>query len=113
MDLRQLQKEVARWIERTPEGYWPPLANLARLVEETGELARALNIGYGSKTLKPGEPPPCLAEEMGDLLFTLLVLANQTGVDLEQALIATLDRYERRRQSGGGSRNTETPRFLP
>lgn len=113
MHLRRLQEEVARWIESAPGGYWPPLANLARLVEETGELARALNTSYGPKTLKPGEAPPVLEEEMGDLLFTLLVLANQTGVDLETAFASTLERYERRLPSGHRSQNQRAPRPLP
>lgn len=103
MHLRRLQAEVARWIEATPEGYWPPLANLARLVEEVGELARALNVQQGSKPLKAGEAPPRLEEELGDVLFTLLVLASQAGVDLEQSLALTLERYDRRTAPGTGS----------
>lgn len=113
MHLRRLQEEVARWIENAPGGYWPPLANLARLVEEAGELARALNTTYGPKTLKPGERPPVLEEEMGDLLFTLLILANQTGVDLETAFAGTLERYDARLPSGNRSQNHGAPRPLP
>ncbi|BAS25918.1 nucleotide pyrophosphohydrolase [Limnochorda pilosa] len=100
MHLRRLQEEVARWIEATPQGYWLPLANLARLVEEVGELARALNVQHGAKPLKPGEKPPDLEQEMGDVLFTLLVLANQSGVDLERSLTDTIARYDRRAPAG-------------
>jgi len=95
-DLAAWQARVDDLVRRFPEGYWPELANLARLVEETGELARALNQAVGPKRLKAGESRAQIAAEMGDVLFTLAVLANQTGVDLDAALALTLDKYERR-----------------
>lgn len=74
-------------------GYWPPLANLARLFEECGELARVINQIHGPKQVKPGERQSELAEELGDALYTLLVLANSLDVDagaaLRQALAKT------------------------
>ncbi len=71
-------------------GYWPPLANLARLFEECGELARAVNQAYGPKAIKPGEAQAALAGELGDALYVLLVLANSLGVDAHDALADTL-----------------------
>jgi NTP pyrophosphatase (non-canonical NTP hydrolase) len=93
MELREAQRRVDAWISRFEEGYWPPLANLARLVEEVGELARELNHRYGSKPKKPDEPEQDLALEMADVLFVLLVLANEQGIDLDQALERTLEKY--------------------
>ncbi len=77
-------------------GYWAPLANLARLFEECGELARAVNQGYGPKVIKTGETPAALAHELGDALYVLLVLANSLTVDAEEALRAALDKVARR-----------------
>jgi NTP pyrophosphatase (non-canonical NTP hydrolase) len=67
-------------------GYWPPLANLARLFEECGELARAVNQLAGHKRVKPGETQAQLQEELGDVLYTALVLANSLNVDADSAL---------------------------
>jgi NTP pyrophosphatase (non-canonical NTP hydrolase) len=77
-------------------GYWPPLANLARLFEECGELARVVNQTHGPKRRKADEHPPELAEELGDTLYVLLALANSLGVDLDAALRTVLAKYERR-----------------
>ncbi len=96
MELNEAQKRVDDWISRFEEGYWPPLVNLARLTEEVGELARELNHRYGAKTKKRGEDEQDLALELADVLFVLLVLANEQGVDLEKALLRTLEKYELR-----------------
>jgi NTP pyrophosphatase (non-canonical NTP hydrolase) len=93
MDLKEAQARVDAWISQFEEGYWPPLVNLARLMEEVGELARELNHRAGSKTRKPGEPEQDLALEMADVLFVLLALANEQGIDLSQALEQTLEKY--------------------
>jgi len=77
-------------------GYWPPLANLARLFEECGEVARAVNQLQGSKKLKLGEIQANLSEEIGDALYTLLVLANSLDVDVEKSLTDVLAKYQRR-----------------
>ena len=77
-------------------GYWPPLANLARLVEECGELARGVNTRFGPKPLKPGEAVPDLEEELGDMLYTSLVLAHSLGVDAETALRRAIATARRR-----------------
>jgi NTP pyrophosphatase (non-canonical NTP hydrolase) len=87
-------------------GYWPPLANLARLLEECGEVARVVNQLHGPKRRKPGEPLPDPAEELGDALFVLLVLANSLGVDLATALGTVLAKYAQRDQGiGNGTRD--------
>lgn len=94
--LRLLQGAVDALIRRFPEGYWPPLSNLARLTEETGELARAVNLRAGAKRRKPSDPSEDIALEMGDVLFTLCILANQFSVDLDDAMAKTLDKVTQR-----------------
>jgi NTP pyrophosphatase (non-canonical NTP hydrolase) len=89
LTLRGAQAEVDASI-RALGGYWPPLANLARLFEECGELARAVNQAQGPKRLKPGETPAASADELGDTLYTLLVLANSLEIDAAAALAAVL-----------------------
>lgn len=109
MDLREAQARVDAWIGQFEEGYWPPLVNLARLTEEVGELARLLNHRYGPKTKKPDEADQDLALELADVLFVLIVLANEQGVDLQDALERTLEKYRLRdserweRKDGAGS----------
>lgn len=96
MELREAQRRVDEWIRSFEEGYWPPLVNLARLTEEVGELARELNHRYGPKKKKPDEPEADLALELADVLFVLLVLANEQGIDLAAALERTLAKYRLR-----------------
>jgi NTP pyrophosphatase (non-canonical NTP hydrolase) len=93
LTLRQAQAAVDAWISRFEEGYWPPLVNLARLTEEVGELARELNHRYGAKPKKPDEPDADLGLEMADILFVLLALANEQGIDLGEALERVLEKY--------------------
>lgn len=93
LTLAAAQAAVDAWIGQFEEGYWPPLANLARLIEEVGELARELNHRHGSKPRKPTEPDGDLALEMGDILFVLIALANEQGIDLDDALRRTLAKY--------------------
>ncbi len=93
MELREAQRRVDAWISQFEEGYWPPLVNLARLVEEVGELSRELNHRYGAKLKRADEPERDLALEMADVLFVLLALANEQGIDLDAALEATLEKY--------------------
>lgn len=103
LTLRETQRRVDGWIARYKAGYWPPLANLARLVEETGELARLLNHRAGHKPKKAGEEEQDLALELGDILYTVICLANSHDVDLDDAFRRVMrkvetrdaDRYER------------------
>ena len=93
--LGALQQEIDAWIQ-AHGGYWPPLANLARLTEEVGELARGINQTAGPKPVKPSEDPADVAGEMADVLWILLCLANQLDVDLEAAFEQTMAKVRRR-----------------
>jgi NTP pyrophosphatase (non-canonical NTP hydrolase) len=92
VELKQMQQEVDRWI--APFGYWHPLANMARLTEEVGELSREVNHRWGPKTKKPTEETGDLAMEMGDILFVVAAMANQMDIDLAEAFKAVIAKYE-------------------
>ncbi len=94
--LRDAQRAVDDWIGRFEEGYWPPLSNLARLIEEVGELARELNHRHGHKPKKPGEPEGDLALELADILFVLIAIANEQKIDLQSAFEQVLEKYRTR-----------------
>lgn len=96
MELKDAQARVDAWISQFEEGYWPPLTNLARLIEEVGELAREMNHRFGHKTKKPDEAEQDLALELADVLFVLLVMANQQDIDLGHALKQVLEKYKKR-----------------
>lgn len=93
MEIKEAQERVDAWISRFEEGYWPPLTNLARLIEEVGELAREMNHRFGHKPKKPDEPEQDLAIELADVLFVILVIANERGIDLDRALERVLAKY--------------------
>lgn len=96
-----LQAEIDAWARRYWGGdYWPPHANLARLTEEVGEIARAINQTYGPKRAKSDETQAQLAGELGDALFALLCIANSTDIDLQQAFDATIAKYRTRDEEG-------------
>jgi NTP pyrophosphatase (non-canonical NTP hydrolase) len=82
--LRGAQAEVDNWIRSIGVRYFSELTNLAQLVEEVGEVARLLSRQYGDQSFKAGESPDRLGEELADVLFVLVCLANQTGVDLQE-----------------------------
>jgi NTP pyrophosphatase (non-canonical NTP hydrolase) len=90
-------------------GYWPPLANLARLFEECGELARAINQSHGPKVRKAGEAPRELALELGDVLYVTLVLANSLDLDAGEALAASIEKVERRNREHRASADESGP----
>jgi NTP pyrophosphatase (non-canonical NTP hydrolase) len=95
--LHRLQTRVDQWAARYWGGeYWPPLANLARLVEEVGELSRALNQQHGEKRVKSGEAASDIELELGDLLFAATCIANSTGADLQRGFEAALEKYRAR-----------------
>jgi NTP pyrophosphatase (non-canonical NTP hydrolase) len=94
MEIRDAQRRVDAYISQFEEGYFPPLVNLARLTEEVGEVARELNHRFGPKTKKADEPEADVALELADVLFVLVVLANQMGLDLDDAFGRTLRKYE-------------------
>lgn len=85
MDLKELQAKVDSWIKIYGVRYFNELTNMAILTEEVGELARVIARKYGEQSFKEGEKDN-LADEMADVLWVLVCLANQTGVDLTQAM---------------------------
>jgi NTP pyrophosphatase (non-canonical NTP hydrolase) len=95
-DLPAMQKQVDEYISQFKEGYFSPLAMMARITEETGELAREINHFYGEKKKKPTEPEKTLAEELGDLLFVVICMANSLHIDLATALETVLDKFNTR-----------------
>ncbi len=88
--LKQWQLEVDDWIHSVGVRYFSELTNTVVLMEEVGELARVVARRYGDQSFKEGEEDLDLGEELADVLFVLLCLANQTGVDLEAALERSL-----------------------
>lgn len=90
MTVRDLQATVDRWIHTWGVRYFSEMTNLAVLMEEVGELARIMARTYGEQSAKEGEAASDLADEIADVLFVLVCLANQTGVDLESAISKNL-----------------------
>ena len=89
MTIREAQQQVDQWVKQYGVRYFSELTNMACLTEEVGELARVIARKYGDQSFKPGEKAN-LGEEMADVLWVLLCLANQTGIDLNQALLDNL-----------------------
>lgn len=84
LTLAEMQRRVDEWITTIGVRYFSPLTNMAVLAEETGEVARIMARRYGDQSFKPGEKDD-LADELADLLWVTLAIANQTGVDLTEA----------------------------
>ncbi|MDE7152945.1 MAG: nucleotide pyrophosphohydrolase [Muribaculaceae bacterium] len=93
--LQQVQQMVDRWITTTGVRYFSPLTNMAVLAEETGEVARVMARLYGDQSFKPGDTAD-LADELADLLWVTVAIANQTGVDLTDALRRNMEKKNRR-----------------
>jgi NTP pyrophosphatase (non-canonical NTP hydrolase) len=94
LTIAEAQKAVDAYVGQFKEGYWPPLSNLARLIEEVGELARELNHRYGSKPKKADEPEQDIGLELADILFVVIAIANQQKIDLSAAFEQTLAKYQ-------------------
>ncbi|HEX7065695.1 MAG TPA: nucleotide pyrophosphohydrolase [Bacillales bacterium] len=94
--MDDLQKQVDDYIGQFKEGYFEPLAQLARMTEELGELAREINHYYGEKQKKKTEKPRSLEEETGDLFFVLICLANSLDIDLGNALDSVMNKFNTR-----------------
>lgn len=90
MTLEEVQSTVDRWIRSYGQRYFNELTNTALLMEEVGELARLMARQYGEQSFKSSETDKDLSEEMADILFVLVCLANQTGVNLTKAFEKTL-----------------------
>jgi NTP pyrophosphatase (non-canonical NTP hydrolase) len=96
-DLPQIQTFVDAWLKHRGQ-YWSPLSQFARLAEEVGELGRELNFRFGEKPRAAKDAAGSITDELGDVLFIVILLANYLGIDLASALAATLKKYERRAQ---------------
>lgn len=84
MSLKKVQKDVDDWMSQYVEGYWKPHEILARLMEETGELAREVNHKFGPKKKKAGEKDNDIGDEMADVIYTVCCLANSQNIDLDK-----------------------------
>ena len=91
-DLDQVQKEVDNWAQQFEKPYFSQLSMVATMAEETGEVARVINCLYGDKNAKNGETIKDLEEELGDLLFTLVCMANANNISLNNAFERKLEK---------------------
>ncbi|AEA44303.1 nucleotide pyrophosphohydrolase [Fluviicola taffensis] len=96
MEISEAQKIVDQWIKEVGVRYFNELTNLAMLTEEVGEVARIIARRYGEQSEKESDKNKDLGDELADVLFVLICLANQTGVDLEEALKKNLDKKTQR-----------------
>ena len=96
MKLSESQKKVDKWIKKYGVRYFNELTNTAILMEEVGEVARIMARRYGEQSEKESDKNIDLGDEMADVLFVLICLANQTGVDLEKALKKNLEKKTKR-----------------
>lgn len=107
LTLSEAQARVDAWIREIGVRYFDPLTNFTQLVEEVGEVARILSRTYGEQSYKPSDPRPELADELADVLFVLICLANQTGVNLTEALERNLAKKTERDRN----RHWENPKL--
>jgi NTP pyrophosphatase (non-canonical NTP hydrolase) len=96
MTLEEAQKEIDSWIQTNGVRYFNELTNMVLLTEEVGELARIIARKFGEQSYKESDKPYNLADEMADILFVLICLANQTGVNLTDALNSNLEKKTKR-----------------
>lgn len=94
--MAQMQAEVDQYISQFKEGYFSPLAMMARMTEEVGELAREINHYYGEKPKKADEKQNTVEEELGDILFIVICFANSLQIDLQQAFDMVMDKFNTR-----------------
>ncbi|NSL52273.1 nucleotide pyrophosphohydrolase [Bacillus sp. P2(2020)] len=94
--MEEMQKEVDKYISQFKEGYFSPLAMLARMTEELGELAREINHFYGEKPKKADEKEKTIEEELGDLLFVLICFANSLNISLEESFQLVMEKFRTR-----------------
>ena len=96
MSIEDLQKTVDEWIKTVGVRYFNELTNLAMLTEEVGEVARIMARQYGEQSFKESDKNADLADELADVLFVLVCIANQTGVDLTEAMLKNLEKKTKR-----------------
>lgn len=96
MTIQEAQNKIDNWIKTYGVRYFNELTNMVLLTEEVGELARIIARKYGEQSFKESDKNNSLEEEMADILFVLICLANQTGIDLNSALEKSLDKKTQR-----------------
>lgn len=96
MTIEEAQSMVDQWIKTNGVRYFNELTNLAILTEEVGEVARLMSRTYGEQSFKESDKGKELGDELADVLFVLICIANQTGVDLTKALALNLDKKTKR-----------------
>ncbi|URM34303.1 nucleotide pyrophosphohydrolase [Cytobacillus firmus] len=94
--MKEMQTDVDKYISQFKEGYFSPLAMLARMTEELGELSREVNHHYGEKPKKSTEEEKAIEEELGDMLFVLICFANSLHIDLEEAHDRVMEKFSTR-----------------
>lgn len=94
--LYSMQQEVDEYIQQFKVGYFSPLAQMARLTEEVGELAREVNHTCGEKSKKASEPVNSVAEELGDVLFVTMIMANSLNIDLTEVFEKNMEKFNQR-----------------
>ena len=99
MTLKEAQEKVDQWIKKYGVRYFDELTNTAILMEEVGEVARIMARSYGEQSSKKSDEESSLSNELTDVLFVLICLANQTGVDLEQAFEKNMEKKTNRDHS--------------
>lgn len=108
MELKQLQQDVDTWITTTGVRYFNELTNLGILMEEVGELSRIMVRKYGEQSFKESDKQKNLADEMADILWVLTALANQCGVDLDEAMKKNFEKKNLR----DGTRHKENEKLM-
>ena len=96
MNIKNAQKEVDNWINEHGVRYFNELTNIAQLTEEVGEVARIIARRYGEQSEKESDKDKDLGEELSDVMFVVLCLANQTGIDLQDAFDKKMDKKAKR-----------------
>lgn len=105
--LQEIQREVDKYISQFKEGYFSPLAMLARMSEEVGELAREVNHQFGPKPKKATEADNSIELELGDILFITVCFANSLGIDLTKAHDAVMEKFQTRDADRWTKKDTE------
>lgn len=96
MTIKEAQQKVDAWIKTTGVRYFSELTNMAILTEEVGEVARLMSRTYGDQSFKESDTNRNLSEELADVLWVLICIANQTGVDLTEALQKNFEKHNTR-----------------
>ena len=96
MEIQELQQTVDNWIKENGVRYFNELTNMAILTEEVGELARIMSRKFGEQSFKTGETGDNLGDELADVMFVLVCIANQTGINLQDAILANLEKKTNR-----------------